>query len=30
MMAGRARECLTVLRWSTGDLADELGDRLRK
>lgn len=25
MMAGRARECLTVLRWSTDDLADELG-----
>lgn len=25
MMAGRVRECLTVLRWSADDLADELG-----
>lgn len=25
MMAGRARDCLKVLRWSTADLADELG-----
>ena len=25
MMAGRARECLKALHWSTDDLADELG-----
>lgn len=28
MMAGRARECLKVLRWSADDVADELGQSI--